>query len=156
VGSDNKLGGRLVGERFRSLGRKRVAFLGPRGNHLEMQMRRTGFAEGWDGKIEEIDVPDLSFAASRDAVLKRLESRPAGPGALFAGSDTMAVGAFAGLREHGIDVPSRCTVCGYDDSPSAIHHVPPLTTVRQDTRMAGAILVERLMQKIQGTPAPSV
>jgi DNA-binding LacI/PurR family transcriptional regulator len=53
-------------------------------------------------------------------------------------------------------VPAACSVCGYDDSPSAIHHVPALTTVRQDTRLAGAILVERLMQIVQGTPAASV
>ena len=53
-------------------------------------------------------------------------------------------------------VPSACTVCGYDDSPSAVQHTPPLTTVRQDTRMAGAILVERLMQAIQGVAATPV
>ncbi len=155
VGSDNRLGGRLVGERFRKLGRKRAAFLGPHG-HLEMDLRRKGFADGWGAPIEEIEVPDLSFAASRNAVLARLDSRKPPPDALFAASDTMAMGAIAALRERAIKIPSACTLCGYDDSPSAIHHSPPLTTVRQDTRLAGAILVERLMQKIQGTPAPSV
>jgi DNA-binding LacI/PurR family transcriptional regulator len=155
VGSDNSLGGRLVGERFRKLRRKRVAFLGPRG-HFELEQRRAGFAEGWGAAIEEIAVPDLSFDTSRDAIRTRLQSRKPAPDALFAGSDTMAMGAIAAMSERGIEVPGACTVCGYDDSPAASHHVPPLTTVRQDTHMAGAILVERLMQKIQGTPAPSV
>lgn len=155
VGSDNLLGGRLAAQRFRGLKRKRAAFLGPRG-HIEIEQRCRGFADAWGGAIEEIEVPDLSFVASRDAMIKRLDSGKPAPDALFAGSDTMAMGALAALRERGIDVPGACTVCGYDDSPSAIHHAPPLTTVRQDTRMAGAILVERLMLAIQGAPAASV
>lgn len=155
VGSDNLLGGRLVAQRFRSLNRKRAMFLGPRG-HIEIEQRCKGFAEGWKGVVEELEVPDLSFIASRNAVLNRLDSKKPAPDALFAGSDTMAMGALAAFRERGIEVPSACTVCGYDDSPSAVHHSPPLTTVRQDTKMAGAILVERLMQTIQGTPAAAV
>ena len=155
VGSDNALGGRLAAQRFRGLKRKRAMFLGPRG-HIEIEQRHRGFAEAWGGAVEELEVPDLSFIASRDAMLARLDSGKALPDALFAGSDTMAMGALAALRERDIDVPASCSVCGYDDSPSAVHHSPPLTTIRQDTRMAGAILVERLMQTIQGTSAASV
>src|SRR3546814_20233495 len=66
----------------------------------------------------------------------------------------MARGALAALREHGVDVPTTCNVCGYDDSPLALHHSTALTTVRQDTRIAGAILVERLMQSMHGTSSP--
>ncbi|HKY93383.1 MAG TPA: LacI family DNA-binding transcriptional regulator [Nevskiaceae bacterium] len=155
VGSDNVRGGRLVAQRFRHLGRKRAVFLGPRG-HDEIEQRARGFADEWGAAVEELEVPDLSYLASRDTVLARLDARKAAPDALFAGSDTMAMGAIAALRERGIEIPDGCTVCGYDDSPSAMHHAPPLTTVRQDTRMAGAILVERLMQAIQGTPGASV
>lgn len=155
VGSDNVLGGRLAAQRFRGLKRKRAMFLGPRG-HIEIEQRLRGFSEGWDGTVEELEVPDLSFAASRDAMITRIDSGRPAPDALLAGSDTMAMGALSALRERGIEVPSDCTVCGYDDSPSAVHHAPALTTVRQDTRLAGAILVERLMLAIQGMPAASV
>ncbi|MDM4769879.1 LacI family DNA-binding transcriptional regulator [Solimonas sp. SE-A11] len=155
LGSDNPLGGRLVAQRFRSLKRKRAMFLGPRG-HLEIEQRHRGFAEAWGTAVEELEVPDLSFVASRTAMLNRLDSGKAAPDAVFAGSDTMAMGALSALRERGIAVPEDCSVCGYDDSPAAVHHAPALTTVRQDTRLAGAILVERLMQIIQGTPAAPV
>src|SRR6185436_16040994 len=141
-------GGRLVAQRFRAMDRKRPVFLGPGPAHTEIEQRSRGFAEEWGSGVEKIEVPDLSFEASHDAVIARLESGRPAPDALFAGSDTMAMGALAALRERGIAVPDGCTVCGYDDSPSAMHHSPPLTTVRQDTRMAGAILVERLMQAI--------
>lgn len=155
LGSDNLLGGHLVAQHFRSLKRKRVMFLGPRG-HLEIEQRCRGFAEAWNGAVEELEVPDLSFVASRDAMLKRLDSEKPAPDALFAGSDTMAMGALAALRARSVEVPAACSVCGYDDSPFAVHHTPALTTIRQDTRLAGAILVERLMQAIQGAPAASV
>lgn len=72
------------------------------------------------------------------------------------GSDNRLGGRLAAQREHGIEVPAACSVCGYDDSPSAVQHVPPLTTIRQDTRPAGGILVERLMQAIQGSSAAPV
>lgn len=155
LGSDNPTGGKLVAQRFRALKRKRPMFLGPRG-HLEIEQRRVGFVEAWGGGVEELDVPDLSFIASRNAMLDRLDSGKPAPDALFAGSDTMAMGALSALRDRGITVPEACSVCGYDDSPAAVHHAPPLTTVRQDTRLAGAILVERLMQLIQGTAAAPV
>lgn len=155
VGSDNPQGGRLAAQRFRSQKRQRPLFIGPRG-HTEIEQRFAGFAKEWAGPVEALEVPDLSFVASRDALLARLDSGGAPPDAVFAGSDTMAIGAIAALRERGIEVPGACSICGYDDSPSAVHHSPALTTVRQDTRMAGAIIVERLMLAIQGEQAAPV
>ncbi len=155
VGSDNQAGGRLVAQRFRNLNRQRPLFLGPKG-HLEMEQRRRGFIEAWGGQVELLEVPDLSFTESRKALLERLDAGRPVPDALFAGSDTMATGAVAALRARGIQVPGDCTVCGYDDSPAAVHQLPALTTVRQDTRLAGSLLVERLMQYIQGTVPQSV
>ena len=155
VGSDNLLGGRLVAQRFRKLKRKRPMFLGPKG-HVEIDQRCNGFMQEWGAPIEQLEVADLSFMASRNAVFAWLDSGKPLPDALFAGSDTMAMGALAAMRERNIEVPAACSVCGYDDSPSAVHHSPSLTTVRQDTRLAGAVLVERLVQIIQGLPAASV
>ena len=155
VGSDNALGGRLVAQRFRELKRRRAMFLGPRG-HIEIEQRCRSFSAAWGDTVEQLEVPDLSFVAARDAMRKWLDSAKPAPDALFVGSDTMALGALAALRERGVDVPAACSVCGYDDSPAAIHHAPALTTVRQDTRLAGMILVERLMQIVQGTPATAV
>jgi DNA-binding LacI/PurR family transcriptional regulator len=155
VGSDNALGGHLIAERFRSLHRKKPIFLGPRG-HLEIEQRHKGFVESWGRAIEELVVPDLSFAASRAAMIDRLRSGKCEPDSIFAGSDTMAMGALAALREYGIDVPAKCNVCGYDDSPAAVHHSPALTTIKQESDIAGVILVELLMQLIEGVPTSSV
>ncbi len=49
--------------------------------------------------------------------------------ALFAGNDTIAVGAMAALREAGLSVPDDVAVVGFDDLPIAAYTNPPLTTV---------------------------
>ena len=67
VGSDNRRGGRLVAQHFRALKRQRIVFLGPRG-HDEMEQRGLGFAEEWGAGVEQLEVPDISFLASRNAV----------------------------------------------------------------------------------------
>ncbi len=151
VGSDNHRGGQLVAERFEKLGRKSALFIGPRG-HEEIEMRLNGFTKAWVGNFQELAVQDLSFQTSRDALGLWLGKNKRAPEAIFAGSDTMAMGALAALKEAGISVPDECTVCGYDDSPAAIYHTPALTTVKQDTAEAANLLVDRLMKQIEGEP----
>lgn len=154
VGSDNHRGGWLVGRRFASLKRRRILFLGPRG-HEEIDLRRMGLADGAGRAIDELVVGDLSYRASLDAMAGYLGSHTP-PDAVFAASDTMAIAAIAALRQAGLSVPGDVSVCGYDDSPMAPYHTPALTTVRQDTRLAGALLVESLMQMLEGSRAKSV
>ncbi len=49
--------------------------------------------------------------------------------ALFAGNDTIALGAMAALREAGLSVPRDVAVVGFDDLPMASYCQPTLTTV---------------------------
>jgi DNA-binding LacI/PurR family transcriptional regulator len=42
------------------------------------------------------------------------------------------------------------SVVGYNDIPAAAYFSPPITTIRQDTRQAGAQLVSNLMRMIEG------
>jgi DNA-binding LacI/PurR family transcriptional regulator len=58
--------------------------------------------------------------------------------------------AMAAFRASGLRIPEDVSVVGYDDNPYAQYHVPPLTTVRQDTRLAGSLLVEKMIQLLDG------
>ncbi|MBW2942247.1 LacI family DNA-binding transcriptional regulator [Zhongshania aquimaris] len=149
VGSNNKRGGKLVAKRFTELGRTSAMFVGP-DDHDEMKLRFSGFSSEWKGALEELAVKDISFQSSRDAVLHWLDSHDWHPDAIFAGSDTMAIGVLSALKAKGLSIPSDCTVCGYDDSPISIYHSPSLTTVKQDTSAAGILLVAKLMKIIEG------
>ena len=42
---------------------------------------------------------------------------------------------------------------GFDDIPTASFANPPLTTVMQDTRLAGEALVDGLLRSVRGEPA---
>ncbi|HKY93024.1 MAG TPA: substrate-binding domain-containing protein, partial [Nevskiaceae bacterium] len=159
VGSDNALGGRLAARRFLETGRRRLAFLGPAG-HTEIAARRAGFGAelakaGHGTKVRDLPVADFSYEAGVAAARAALANGAPFPDAIFCASDTLAIATIAVLRETGVDVPSACSVIGFDDGPSAVLHIPPLTTIRQDTRMAGAVWVETLMRVIDGAaPRP--
>lgn len=158
VGSDNVKGGRLVGERFRMLGRQRISFVGNQA-HPEMAQRYQGLLDGLGDRRDEvevraIEVVDFAFETAFTAVRTRL-TEGAPPDAIFAGSDTMAMAAAEAALAAGMKVPDDVTVVGYNDMPMAAYYKPSLTTVRQDTRQAGSLLVEKLFQILDGGRPPS-
>lgn len=160
VGSDNKLGGALAGRRFAKLRRKRVLFVGLGREHPEMDFRRQGLELGLaeaasTAQIDDLIIDDLAFATSLTAINAYLESADTPPDAIFAASDTIAMAATKAIAAKGMRIPDDITVIGYDDNPQAAHWTPPLTTVHQDTRQAGALLVEKLMQMLEGVQPKS-
>jgi LacI family transcriptional regulator len=52
--------------------------------------------------------------------------------AIFAANDTLAASVMAVAHRRGIAVPEALSIVGYDDSPTAEHVWPGLTTVHQD------------------------
>ena len=66
--------------------------------------------------------------------------------AIFAASDLMALGAIKALNDHKLQVPDDVALVGFDDIPITAYTRPPLTTVHQDTILAGELLVENLIR----------
>jgi DNA-binding LacI/PurR family transcriptional regulator len=87
--------------------------------------------------------------------LETLLARGVSFDAVFAASDLIAIGAMRALADHGLKVPDDVALAGFDDIPMASFVSPPLTTVLQDTKLAGEILVDNLLQLIRGEPAES-
>jgi len=160
VGSDNKKGGILAGQRFAGLDRTRALFVGNRA-HAEMDLRRQGFELGFTGArpkavMTDLEIPDFSFETAY-AGMKDCLARGRPPvDAIFAASDTVAMGVIVALREAGRRVPDEVSVIGYNDIPFAAHFTPPLSTIRQDTHQAGALLVEKLFQILDGAKPQSI
>jgi len=71
---------------------------------------------------------DFSMESGYRAMREILNRRQR-PTALFAGNDTIAVGAVAALREAGLSIPQDVAVVGFDDLPFAAYCHPSLTTV---------------------------
>jgi LacI family transcriptional regulator len=79
---------------------------------------------------------------------------PYRPDAVFVASDTMALGALRALRNAGLAVPQEVALIGFDDLPTAAIADPPLTTIRQPIRQAGAQAVETLIDLLNNSLQP--
>ncbi|RAO78233.1 LacI family DNA-binding transcriptional regulator [Dyella jiangningensis] len=160
IGSDNQLGGRMVTEHLVAQGRRRVAFIGAPEHSPEVMERYRGYQAALRAAGIEVD-PALRIDAvtsqqsGHDAVLELLD-RGLTFDAVFGASDLIAIGAMRALAERGLKVPEQVAVAGFDDIAMAANVSPSLTTVAQDTRRAGRLLVEALIALIEGKPVQSI
>jgi DNA-binding LacI/PurR family transcriptional regulator len=99
-------------------------------------------------QVDAITTEQSGYAAALDLI-----RRGARFDAILGASDLIAIGAMHALREKGIDIPGQVSVVGFDDIPAASLAHPPLTTVLQDTRVAGEMLVETLLRLVHDEPA---
>ncbi len=77
------------------------------------------------------------------------------PGAVFAASDALALGALRAIQEAGLRVPDDIGLVGFDDIPPAASALPALTTVHQPIEAAGATAAKSLIERIrQPNPEP--
>jgi DNA-binding LacI/PurR family transcriptional regulator len=70
--------------------------------------------------------------------------------AVFTASDPMAIGAMRVLKQHGRRIPDDVAVVGFDDSASARHTEPPLTSVHQPLEAMGREMARLLTARIKG------
>lgn len=160
IGCDNFCGGHAVAEHLLDRGCRRIAFLGDASSHYpEFFERYRGYAQALETAGVEIDPALQENAESTESsgyeAMRALIMRDIGFDAVFAASDLIAIGAMHALSDHGMRVPQDVAVAGFDDIAMASFVNPPLTTVLQDTRQAGAVLVDSLLGLVRGEPVES-
>ena len=74
------------------------------------------------------------------------------PTAVIACNDDSAAGVVVAAHERGIRIPGTLSVAGFDDSPTATHTWPALTTVRQPIAAIAFRAAELLIGHIAGEP----
>ena len=160
IGCDNHEGGRCVTRHLLDIGRRRIAFLGHASDHYPE------FLERYRCYVELLGEPgvQVSSALHVDAVSTErsgydaaltLLARGDAFDAVFCASDLIAIGAMRALHERGIRIPEDVAVTGFDDVPTASFANPSLTTVQQDTKLAGQLLVDSLLALIHDEPVES-
>ena len=93
------------------------------------EVRRTGFNR--DGGYEAAVELAVALNAGQDGSRDGTNRTDAGAAAcIFAVNDVMAIGAIAGLREHGLRVPEDLAVAGFDDIETLRDFTPALTTAQ--------------------------
>ena len=161
VGSDNFQGGFDITAHLLDQGCQRIAFLGHASSHYPE------FEERYRGHVQALAARGLAAdsALQHDAITTEesghaaclaLLERGASIDAICAASDLIAIGALRALRERGLRVPQDIAVTGFDDIPLAASVSPALTTVQQDTKQAGQLLVDKLLGLIAGEAVEGV
>jgi LacI family transcriptional regulator len=151
---DNVRGAAMAVQHLLRLGRSGIATItGPLTMTAGVDRRdgylaamRAAHREPCEGFIQEGDWTEWSGGRAMEALL-RLPERP---DAVFAASDSMAIGALKAIRAAGLCVPGDVALVGYDDVPLASVLEPPLTTVRQPISRLGytaaSVLIDDLLR----------
>jgi len=157
IGSDNSQGGYEAARHLIAHGRRRLAFIGgasrgcpeflDRYRGFVRALQDAGLAASPALQADAITTEEAGYAATVE-----LLGRGAAFDAVVGASDLIALGAMHALQDHGIEVPSAVAVVGFDDIPAAELASPPLTTIAQNTRLAGQVLVDTLLRQIRAEP----
>ena len=126
-------------------GRRRIAYIGNIRNSAIGTERFRGYlaalraADAYDETL----VWDMTYryAAGRDAVLRALDRSISFTG-IQAGSDEIAVGAMAALRDRGLAVPQDVAVVGFGDIEMGAYLRPALTTLSSHPDVAARHLCD--------------
>jgi DNA-binding LacI/PurR family transcriptional regulator len=133
VSVDNRAGVRAALSHLTALGHRRIAFIGPdvlgdirerEGAYVDyLAKARIPLPEGYVRHVPN----SIGGGAEALCALTRL---PEAPTAIFAATDILAVGVIHAAFEHGVAVPERLSIVGFDDIPFAAATVPSLTTLK--------------------------
>lgn len=150
----------VVGEAVRkliALGHRRIGFVrGPAGFRSTAE-RRQGFVEALAGAgldlPADLDVPgDYRYPTGVEAG-EILLTLPVPPTAIFCSNDEMAAGVMSVAHGKGIKVPGELSIVGFDDSPTATHIWPALSTVRWPIHAMGIRAAQMLVPDFLDTGA---
>lgn len=162
IAIDDNAGGRLATDHLIDLGHRRVGFIGDAENNefgfTSSHLRRLGYRSALQAAgltvepaLERFGRHTREVAATLATELLDL-ARP--PTAIFAASDTQALGVLDAAERRGIDIPSDLSVIGFDDIEVADY--AGLSTIRQPLARSG-VEAARLLQDEMRDPdrAPS-
>ena len=156
VNPDDVEAARTLTAHVLSLGHRRIGFVEGDARHGASERRLAGHLDCLRDHGLDID-PDLIVDGRFDFdsgkrgfhALWQLRRRPT---AIIACNDDSAAGVVVAAHEAGVAVPGALSVAGFDDSPTATHTWPALTTVRQPITAIASRATELLIAGLAGEP----
>ena len=161
VVTDDVAGGRLATQHLLDLGHERIAFIGDDPANPLGFVAGTAREEGYRRTLADAGVPIppgyVCHGPHVRDVARRLAdgliNRPDPPTAIFASSDTQAIGALEAVRRAGLEVPDDVSVVGFDDVE--VSGYVGLTTVRQPLFESGSLAATLLLGLLDDDEVPS-
>lgn len=143
------------------LGNKKIALINSDEKFLYARQRRSGYERA----LKEFNLPireewiyhtrDLEFQNGVQAMRMLLDLGEK-PTAVFAVSDTLAIGALKGINGSGLHVPNDLAIIGFDNISFSNMTNPTLTTVSQPMYKMGVTAANMLIMSIKGEQVESV
>jgi DNA-binding LacI/PurR family transcriptional regulator len=152
VRGDDLAGGAIVARYLYSLGHRVIGYVADSFDNpygfTSSRDRFTGFTDVLREVGIEVQAALGAYGSrtARDLAIGLLTG-PRAPTAIFAASDTQALGVLGAARDMGLQVPSDLTVVGYDDI--SVAEPIGLTTIRQHLFESGRIGAEMLLAEIK-------
>ena len=153
---DDQAGGRMATEHLIELGHERIAFVGDLNDEgfgfVASRRRFSGYCDALaDAGIplrEELHRFGPHGRRVAHRLTRELLSLPEPPTAIFAASDTQALGVLEAAGNEGLDVPRDLSLVGFDDLEVAPY--VGLTTIAQPLYESGRRGLERLLLAMDG------
>ncbi len=154
VNVDDQEGGRMATEYLIKLGHKKIAFIS---SHLENPLQFSSTLDRYHGycrALESAGIPiDPTYQKEGEHGREEAEEmalsllqQPNPPTAIFASSDTKAIGVLDAAKGLNIKVPEQLSVIGYDNIRDAEYL--NLTTIQQPLYQAGLVGGKTLLQML--------
>jgi LacI family transcriptional regulator len=153
---DNEPAGRAIAAHVLSLGHRRIAVVAGPERLTTVADRLAGVASALGaGGLSLATLPviptDFTRDGGRSAAEQILRDHP-DTTAIIALNDAMAIGVLASLRAHGVAVPERMSVAGFDDVSVAAYLAPGLSTVRLPMAELGRLALGMALKSRSSRP----
>lgn len=160
IAVDDKIASKKMVSYLINLGHKDIAVLTP-----EMGERTIGYQrlQGYKEALEEMNIayrdklvcnvrPDLDLYSMENGFVttKKLIESEEKFTAIFAMSDSLAIGACRALKDAGYRIPEDVSVAGYDGIDWGDYYVPRLTTLKQPVEQMAMETIKLLFDIISG------
>ena len=152
IAIDNRAIGEVATEHLLAGGAQRVGVITGPLTWWEAQQRLAGWrstleAHGMAADDRLVAGGDWTAQSGEDGLYALLDREP-DLDAVFASNDQMAIGVLHGAHRLGRSIPDSLSVVGVDNIAESSHSWPPLTTVHQPLRDAGALAVRTIDELI--------
>ncbi|WP_449539757.1 LacI family DNA-binding transcriptional regulator [Ferdinandcohnia sp. Marseille-Q9671] len=157
---DNELAAYQAVKHLIKLGHQKIALINSDEKFLYARQRRNGYERA----LKEFEIPlrdawiyhtkEVDFQNGVQAI-RILFQQDEKPTAVFAVSDTLAIGALKGMNVSGLHVPNNIAIVGFDNISFSTMTNPTLTTISQPMYKMGCIAVNMLITSIQGEKVES-
>ncbi|GGG66857.1 LacI family DNA-binding transcriptional regulator [Paenibacillus radicis (ex Gao et al. 2016)] len=133
-------------------GHEQIAYIGGYPDSVETYERLEGYMKA----LKEHHIPfrpglidngDFEEEGGYAALLRLLDAKTPIT-AVYVANDEMALGVYKACREKGIRIPEDLAVVGVDNNRITKYLLPPLSTVEQPKYTMGAIMAEKLIDRL--------